>query len=87
MTLPSLLEEFGISDVDVLQIDTEGFDAAILRMIPFQILKPSVINFEVLNLSKAEIAESYQLLMDHGYVLHENRMDCVAYDQTSCVFS
>lgn len=63
----------------VLQIDTEGYDAEIIRMIPFETLRPAVINFEILNLSKRDIESVYTLLMDQGYRLHESPMDCMAY--------
>jgi len=80
LSFEDLLAEYGVTTLDVLQIDTEGFDAEIIRMIPFGRVRPTIINFEVLNLSRPDIESVYGLLMDRGYRLHENPMDCVAYD-------
>jgi FkbM family methyltransferase len=85
LTLPQLLAENGMTGLDVLQIDTEGYDAEIIRMIPFESLRPAVINFEILNLSKRDIESVYTLLMDHGYRLHESPMDCMAYHKSHTV--
>jgi len=54
-------------------------------MIPFPKLRPTIINFEILNLSQKEIEAVYTLLMDQGYRLHESTMDCIAYLNSSCV--
>jgi len=85
VTFEQLPAEHGMTGLDVLQIDTEGFDAEIIRMIPFPKLRPTIINFEILNLSKGDIESVYTLLMDQGYRLHESKVDCTAYLNSSCV--
>ena len=85
VTFEQLLAEHKMSGLDVLQIDTEGYDAEIIRMIPFARLRPTIINFEILNLSKADIEAVYTLLMNEGYRLHESKMDCTAYLSTACL--
>lgn len=42
-----LLEKYNIGHIDFLQIDTEGYDYEIIKQIPFDKLKPSVIRFEI----------------------------------------
>lgn len=85
VTFEQLLAEHGMTALDVLQIDTEGYDAEIIRMIPFDRLRPTIINFEILNLSKPDIETIYTLLMDQGYRLHESKVDCTAYLKSACV--
>lgn len=85
VTFEQLLLENRMTDLDLLQIDTEGYDAEIIRMIPFARIRPAIINFEILNLPKSEIEATYTLLMDQGYRLHESRMDCTAYLNSACV--
>ena len=85
VTFEQLLAEHKMSGLDVLQIDTEGYDAEIIRMIPFARLRPTIINFEILNLSKADTESTYTLLMNEGYRLHESQMDCTAYLASACV--
>jgi len=82
---PQLLAEKGMTGLDILPIDTEGYDAEIIRMIPFETLRPAVINFEILNLSKRDSESVSTLLMDHGYRLHESPMDCMAYHTSHTV--
>jgi FkbM family methyltransferase len=84
VTLEQLLSEHGIAQLDVLQIDTEGYDAEIIRMIPFDKIKPAIINFEILNLTRGDTNAVYHQLMDIGYRLHESGMDCTAYLNSAC---
>lgn len=45
-TLARLMRDHGITDLDVLQIDAEGYDAEIVRGVDFDRVKPAVIHFE-----------------------------------------
>jgi hypothetical protein len=45
-TLDEVLEEHGVRNVDVLVIDTEGYDAEILHGIDFRRFKPQISRFE-----------------------------------------
>ncbi len=46
VTLQQLLDRYQVGSVDLLQIDTEGYDIEIIRMIDFNRIKPSIIRFE-----------------------------------------
>lgn len=74
-----LLKQYKLEDLDILQIDTEGFDAEIIRMMPFETIRPVIISFEILNLSDFDKNSVYNRLMDYGYSLSETKVDCVAY--------
>jgi FkbM family methyltransferase len=55
--------------VDYLQIDTEGFDFEVLKMINFNLLKPSIIKYESWHLSGIDLIKSIILLRDQGYFI------------------
>jgi FkbM family methyltransferase len=78
-TLSTLLEKTRIGSVDILQIDTEGYDAQIIKMVDFERLNPAVIQFEHANLSKAEIEDCAQLLIGRGYKIGRDALDYIAY--------
>lgn len=78
VTLGKLLEDHQISSLDVLQIDTDGFDAEVVRMIDFTKIKPRLINFEFHHLSQADLNDCLALLISHGYGISMDRVDVCA---------
>lgn len=68
-TLPLglIIERSGEQEVDLLQIDTEGYDFEVLKMIDFNRWLPTIINFEHIHLTKDAYAQSIELLVSHGY--------------------
>lgn len=42
----NLVEEYSIKKIDLLQIDTEGYDLEIIKMIDFNEISPRIISFE-----------------------------------------
>jgi FkbM family methyltransferase len=72
----SLLQELQIDTLDLLQIDTEGYDAEIILSLNLDVWSPNVINFEHSNLSTQVKNKLYKLLKSHGYLL-------VLHDKTS----
>lgn len=63
----SLLNDYNCLDADVLQIDTEGFDAEIIRMIDFSKFRPMMIKFEWMNLSVGDQYAVKKILQNEGY--------------------
>jgi FkbM family methyltransferase len=65
----SIIENYNIKNIDLLQIDVEGHDFTILQAFPFELIKPSVIRFEYINLSydnaNIDIVDSF--LSKNGY--------------------
>lgn len=78
-TLSTLLDKTQIGNIDILQIDTEGFDAEILKMVDFVRLNPSLIQFEHTNLSKSEIDACARLLIERGYKVAWDSLDMIGY--------
>jgi FkbM family methyltransferase len=79
--LMPLLHQFHCLDADVLQIDTEGFDAEIIKMIDFSEFRPLVIKFEWINLAIADKESVVGLLTNAEYRCEVERgeSDCVAW--------
>lgn len=86
VTLTELLDQHQVRRVDLLQIDTEGYDREIIKMIDFQRIKPALIHFEHglpdQVMSVAEFKDCAGLLMDQGYLVVTEPYDAVAYQPT-----
>jgi FkbM family methyltransferase len=81
LTLNSLLTKHGIDRVDLLQIDTEGDDFAIIKMIDFKRIKPHIIHFESNYLNHRQKEECVRLLDEQGYAVLTLGIDTIAYLQ------
>jgi FkbM family methyltransferase len=61
--------QLGGSQLDLLQIDAEGADGRILSWFPFDQLKPSIVHWEIKNMTKLEQEAALDLLCSHGYLI------------------
>lgn len=64
--------------VDVIQVDTEGYDAAIIAMLPLDRHRPALIRFEHKHLAPHEHAEAVGRLVANGYRVAVNEDDTIA---------
>ena len=80
LTFGALLEQGGFSTCDLLQIDAEGFDYEIIKMVDFSKMKPAIINYEHIHLNPDDHEDSLTLLAGHGYRLAvADARDTIAY--------
>lgn len=77
-TLASLAVEFGLGRIDFLQIDAEGYDAAIVRQALQLAVVPGCINFEHLHLSTEDRRTLFALLREMGYLLGYDERNVLA---------
>ena len=77
ITFEQLCERHAISSVDVLQIDAEGHDAAILCSIDLALYAPALVCFEHLHLSGQEYVSALEHLTSHGYLWTQNDNDII----------
>lgn len=77
-TVEELLRRAGRSEIDLLQIDAEGADYMILEMIDFQKVRPAIVRYEQLHMSRRERDLAARRLVSQGYQLHADRMDVTA---------
>jgi FkbM family methyltransferase len=69
-SLSSLVVDLGLTKVDLLQVDAEGFDAEVVRMALGMSTPPHCINFEHVHLRKEDRQPLFDLLKANGYVLN-----------------
>ena len=65
--LMTLLTETAMLDADLPQIDTEGYDAAILQMIDYSRFRPRLIKYEHKNMRADERAVAVARLQECGH--------------------
>jgi len=67
LTLPSLVREFGIENLALLQIDAEDFGCEIVRMALAANLRPRLINYASRHPAPGDRADCKKRLMEAGY--------------------
>jgi hypothetical protein len=77
MSLSELFETQGVARVDLLQIDTEGYDAAIVGMIDFALCRPQLIKFEHKNVDARTYGDTLRRLQTNGYRCSRDGSDTV----------
>ena len=75
LTFDSLCRKHGLETVDVVQIDTEGYDFEIIRTIDFDRHAPLMLIYEDMHLDAATRAACTAHLARHGYRGVQNGMD------------
>jgi FkbM family methyltransferase len=79
LSLEDLLAQSGAERVDVFQIDAEGFDAEVVKMIDLARWRPGIVHFEHDHLSPGDHESAMRHLADAGYKLWVKRFDTLAY--------
>jgi len=83
MSFSTLLSKTNGQVVDVLKIDTEGYDLEILRSTDLSQLAPRLILAEHANISKQGKIEMADILLDHGYKVAMTSLDMLGYREPS----
>lgn len=73
-----------IQGMDLVQIDVEGYDAELVRMIDLN-AAPPIIRFEHKHLPRADHDDVLDRLAGVGYLIHVERDDTLAYRATGCL--
>jgi FkbM family methyltransferase len=66
----TLVSRHGVTAIDLILIDTEGYDLNILKTIDFDRFHPKLVIYEQKHLSISDKAEASRLLRSKGYVVH-----------------
>jgi FkbM family methyltransferase len=77
-TMNALLGDHGVAHVDILQIDTEGYDYVILKLFDFAKYRPAIVHYEHQHLSRADYDAAEALLRSHGYRIKRGTYDTLA---------
>jgi len=78
VTIDDVVARSALPRVDVLQIDVEGFDAEVLRMVDFGRMRPRLVSYEWKHLSRADYDDAAALLVRNGYQLAVAGADMLA---------
>lgn len=78
--LMDLINKHNLPRIDVLQIDTEGFDYKIFKQFDFCKYRPVVINIEYINLNEDDLNSLKDDLSKNNYFFYRNDMDFIAVD-------
>lgn len=81
-TLQTIIDQQNIKNLDVLLIDTEGYDAEIVKMALNQNITPNFIAFENVQIfklySQKQLNDFYAILSNRGYVWTHDRINTLA---------
>lgn len=66
-TFSDVVSQLGESTIDLLQMDVEGADGILLGLFPFEKYQPSIVQWEIKNLSIAEQEATLDRLVSFGY--------------------
>ena len=78
-TVESALRAAGLANVDLIQIDAEGYDWPIIRSIDFNRVRPRILRFEYRNMPPRDADECLALLASHGFRFIMEARDIIAY--------
>ena len=76
--LPALLARNAVQHIDLLHIDTEGYDYEVLTQFDFERFRPAVVLYEHKHLKPELHAKAEALLKGYGYVLRPHIGDTLA---------
>jgi FkbM family methyltransferase len=81
LTFNELILKHNVTKIDVLMIDVEGYDCALLKAFPYDMIKPKLIRAEHTHVyhNNNTLEEMEELLISQGYdcYLDENRTDII----------
>ncbi len=69
LTLETIIEKYKFYEIDLLMIDTEGYDFEIIKTVPFEIVKPSVIVYEHSHFNPDVKKQCEEFLQQKSYLL------------------
>lgn len=67
ISFAALIDKHAITQIDLILIDTEGYDLNVLRQIDFELFKPKMIVYEQKHLSDIDVKAARHLLARRGY--------------------
>jgi FkbM family methyltransferase len=71
VSFSTLVREQNVEKIDVMVIDTEGYDFEVLKLIDFQQFRPELVLYEHVHLSNEDREAASQFLARLGYEVHQ----------------
>jgi FkbM family methyltransferase len=72
ITFSTLISKYNVKKIDILQIDTEGYDFTLLNEIDFKLLYPQILIFEYIHMTRSEYKKILKKLRKMGYKFYIN---------------
>lgn len=82
ITFNSLIKKYGIAKVQLIHIDTEGYDAEILRQINFKTMQCEMVIFEHKHLTPSSYKQCLKILKDNNFKLFWSEGDTIGVNKT-----
>lgn len=79
-------ENFNNVEINYFQVDTEGFDYEVIKMLDFNQIRPDIIKYEYVNLKEEEQKVLKNLLKTNGYSVFNEFSDTIAVDKNLRLF-
>lgn len=84
-TMSEVLDRHQVRRIDLIQVDTEGHDYEVIKLIDLQKYRPTVVHFEHAHLSAQDRAQLYSRLRAAGFKLHIYEYDTLALKSSPAV--
>lgn len=82
-TFKELISKYNIKSLDVIHIDTEGYDYEIIKTIPFELFDINLVMFEHRHLSSKDFKNGVKILTKRGFIVKRcNDNDTIAIKRT-----
>ncbi|MFM5999172.1 MAG: FkbM family methyltransferase [Dolichospermum sp.] len=78
LPLQTILDKYKVSKIDLVHIDTEGFDFKVLSQIDFEKYRPKLILYEHIHLTPEEQEKADYLLIKYDYHIQKTGGDTLA---------
>ncbi len=79
-TFKNIIKEYHYSELDLLQIDTEGYDCKlIINYFKTVDILPKIINFENRHVETSDLKKTKEILINNNYLLFDHGGDTCAY--------
>jgi FkbM family methyltransferase len=89
ISFAQLLDDYRVEKIDLMQIDTEGYDGEVILGIDFNYIKPKIIHFEhglpSGIMGKEQFLKVIDVLHKNGYELAFEKYDAIAYQRNIIV--
>ena len=85
LNITDLLSKHNVEKIDLLQIDTEGFDFKLLISIDFHKVSPSILIFEHQHMKQEDYKKLLNKLKKYGYKNYKYNWDTVSIKTIECI--
>lgn len=79
ITFQGIIDRYGLEKIDLLHIDTEGYDFEIIKMIPWMKYHPGIIYYEHKHLSQKDRDDCHLFLIEKGYRISVQQQDTICF--------